>query len=31
MEEAVETKRCMLCNKDIETSKFKMHDIGCSR
>ena len=27
----VETKRCPLCEKDIELSKFRMHDIGCSR
>ena len=27
----VETKRCPLCEKDIELAKFRMHDIGCSR
>ena len=31
MEAAVETKRCGLCEQDIEVSKFRMHDIGCSR
>ena len=27
----VETKRCPLCDKDIEVSKFRMHEIGCMR
>lgn len=27
----VETKKCPLCEKHIEVSKFRMHDIGCSR
>jgi DNA-directed RNA polymerase subunit RPC12/RpoP len=31
MEDPVETKRCGLCSKDIEVTKFRMHDIGCSR
>ena len=32
MEEGpVEYKHCNLCDKDIEASKFRMHDIGCSR
>ena len=26
-----ETKHCNICEKDIEVSKFRMHDIGCSR
>jgi hypothetical protein len=31
MEGAEETKRCNICDKDIEMSKYRMHDIGCSR
>ena len=31
MEEPVEMKHCNLCDKDIEASKYRMHDIGCSR
>ena len=27
----VETRRCPLCEKDIEISKFRMHEIGCAR
>lgn len=27
----VETKRCPLCEKDIELAKFRMHEIGCAR
>lgn len=26
-----ETKTCSTCDKPIELSKFRMHDIGCSR
>lgn len=29
--EAVETKKCPLCEREVEVSKFRMHDIGCSR
>lgn len=29
--EGEETKLCPLCEKLIEVSKFRMHDIGCSR
>lgn len=28
---AEETKKCPLCNQDIAVSKFRMHDMGCSR
>tara|TARA_B110000285_G_scaffold13608_2_gene13443 strand:+ start:77 stop:325 length:249 start_codon:yes stop_codon:yes gene_type:complete len=28
---AEETKHCNICDKDVEASKFRMHDIGCSR
>ena len=31
VEGPVEYKRCPLCDKDIEFSKFRMHEIGCSR
>ena len=31
MEGEVEYKKCPMCEKDIEKSKFRMHDIGCSR
>ena len=31
VEGPVEYKRCGLCDKDIEASKFRMHEIGCSR
>lgn len=31
MEGVEETKKCGICDKDIEVSKFRMHDIGCSR
>lgn len=31
MEEAAETKLCSICSQHIEVSKFRMHDIGCSR
>jgi DNA-directed RNA polymerase subunit RPC12/RpoP len=31
MAEAEETKHCNICSKDIEVSKYRMHDIGCSR
>ena len=24
-------KHCSLCDKDIEASRFKMHEIGCMR
>ena len=27
----METRRCPLCDKDIEVSKFRMHEIGCAR
>ena len=27
----VETKKCSLCEKDIEVPKFRMHEIGCLR
>ena len=30
-QEQVETKKCPLCEKDVEVSKFRMHDIGCAR
>ena len=30
-EGAVETKMCPLCEKMIDVSKFKMHEIGCYR
>ena len=29
--EAAETMRCPMCEKDIEKSKFRMHEIGCYR
>jgi DNA-directed RNA polymerase subunit RPC12/RpoP len=28
---AEETKKCSTCEKQIELSKFRMHDIGCAR
>ena len=31
MADIEETKHCNICDKDIEASKFRMHDIGCSR
>ena len=31
MVDAVETKKCTLCDKDIEVAKFRMHEIGCQR
>ena len=31
MEEPIETKLCPICSQQIEVSKFRMHDIGCSR
>jgi Fe-S-cluster-containing dehydrogenase component len=31
MEEPVETKNCSMCEKAIETSKFRMHEMGCLR
>lgn len=32
MEDPVEeTKLCTICEKQIGMSKFRMHDIGCSR
>ena len=31
MVESEETKPCPTCGKDIEASKFRMHDIGCAR
>lgn len=27
----VETKKCPTCERDIEASKFRMHEIGCAR
>ena len=26
-----ETKKCSNCERDIEASKFRMHEIGCAR
>ena len=31
MAEVEETKRCNICDQDIAVSKYKMHEIGCSR
>lgn len=31
MAEAEETKLCTNCEKQIEVSKFRMHDIQCKR
>ena len=28
---AEETKMCKLCMRQIDVSKFRMHDIGCAR
>ena len=28
---AVETKKCGTCERDIEVSKFRMHEVGCAR
>ena len=25
------TKKCSMCSRDIEMSKFRMHEIGCAR
>jgi len=30
-EEIIEYKKCPMCGKDIEKSKFRMHEIGCAR
>ena len=30
-EAPVDYKLCKICEKEIEASKFRMHDIGCSR
>ena len=27
----VETKKCSTCERDIEVSKIRMHEIGCAR
>ena len=29
--EVEETKCCSTCKRQIEVSKFKMHEIGCAR
>jgi len=29
--EPEETKKCGTCSREIELSKFRMHDIGCAR
>ena len=29
--ETIETKKCSTCERDIEASKFRMHEIGCAR
>ena len=26
-----ETKKCGLCEREIEVAKFRMHEIGCAR
>lgn len=31
MVEAVETKVCSNCERPIEVSKIRMHEIGCAR
>jgi endogenous inhibitor of DNA gyrase (YacG/DUF329 family) len=31
MEAAEATKRCGTCEREIEVSKFRMHEIGCAR
>ena len=31
MEGDEETKKCPMCEKDIPISKFRMHEIGCTR
>ena len=31
IEQAIETKKCQICDQLIETSKFRLHDMGCSR
>ena len=28
---AEETKKCATCERQIEASKFRMHEIGCAR
>ena len=31
VEGPVEYKKCPMCGKDIELSKFRMHEMGCMR
>ena len=31
MEEPVETKTCSMCEKAVDVSKFRMHEMGCLR
>lgn len=31
MVEAIETKKCTTCEREIDASKYRMHEIGCAR
>lgn len=31
VEPQVETKKCGTCEREIEVSKIRMHEIGCAR
>ena len=29
--EPIQTKKCGTCEKDIDATKFRIHEIGCAR
>ena len=31
LSEQIETKKCSTCERDIDVTKFRMHEIGCAR